>query len=137
MVYRPFGRLSLFLHLREDALGLVVLAVRTGGHFPLESHVRELAGLERRGGDCSYVALDLLLPAHVTGLAYVRKTMSSEAQPEEGGILLQFSSASHRRNCRHLWGLGAGRRRRRAQRSSLGVWESRLRCSFRRSGAAG
>ena len=44
----PLGRVSLFLHLGEDAVGLVVDAVCAGG---------ELA-----------VALDLLLPAHVTGL---------------------------------------------------------------------
>lgn len=44
----PFGRIPLLLHLREDALGLVIYTMRTGGHLS--------------------VTLDLLLPTHITSL---------------------------------------------------------------------
>ena len=46
----PFGRIPLLLDLSEDAIGLVVDAVRALGHFP--------------------VALDLLLPAHIARLKH-------------------------------------------------------------------
>lgn len=61
----PLGWVPLLLDLREDAFGLVVDAVRAGG---------ELA-----------VALDLFLPAHVTGLA--GRSASASLVPTKRGKL--------------------------------------------------
>lgn len=44
----PLGRIALFLYLCEDALRLIILAVRASWHFA--------------------IALDLLLPTHVASL---------------------------------------------------------------------
>ena len=69
----PFGRIPLLLHLREDALGLVVLAVRACRHLA--------------------VTLDLLLPAHVARLYTKLSASKSRLQQQLLGSLVRFVAA--------------------------------------------